>query len=410
MKQKKEGLNSFFFSKEINTLDGFAVPQPKIVIGTIVRNFDRSDFIIRFLENAKKYGHSIYRIIVAYSHDFYEEEAKKLVEKAEVSFIKLNHNTISNKWLSELGISEEVQKILLYCDLLQEHNLVPYGFNRNTVLLEAIRIDADILIYVDSDVFPEVLFDDKKKKEIIRKEVDFIGEHVKWLNRGADVTSSEYSGFNILPVAYFPKMNNLLEFMQKEEMKGFWCNSRKNHSLLLQKNMNLFPVRTKKILGGNLGIRLASFVKMPPFFSYFYLCGGKTYLCRGEDTLWGLNFSKYKINCVDIDLHILHDTYGNYPKIPYLKSDTAVQKRFFYACAGWIGRNVFMNRLTKTPGKPRDLLKSGTEELYRYTGNSKFLQLPDMLNSAEKMLPDMICNYEKTVMAWENLKGKVLRP
>ena len=71
---------------------------------------------------------------------------------------------------------------------------------------------------------------------------------------------------------------------------------------------------------------------------------------------------------------------------------------------------MFMNRLTKTPGKPRDLLKSGTEELYRYTGNSKFLQLPDMLNSAEKMLPDMICNYEKTVMAWENLKGKVLRP
>ena len=42
--------------------------HPVIALGMITRDFDDHKTILRFLENADRYGHVINRVIVAYSH------------------------------------------------------------------------------------------------------------------------------------------------------------------------------------------------------------------------------------------------------------------------------------------------------------------------------------------------------
>jgi hypothetical protein len=58
----------------------------------------------------------------------------------------------------------------------------------------------DTLIFVDSDVKPEVLRRDSDGS-IRLQAVDFTGRHLQALSQGADISTSEYSGYRILPPA-----------------------------------------------------------------------------------------------------------------------------------------------------------------------------------------------------------------
>lgn len=127
----------------------------------------------------------------------------------------------------------------------------------------------------------------------------------------------------------------------------------------------------------------------------------------------GLAASRSQIKCLDIQTPIFHDTYGDYPKIPNLKNDSSVRDRLYYACTGWIGRNVFLR--WKTGHAPTEFfergrrLSDGAKALYRYTNDRRFLYLPDIQSAAEAWLPDMVKQHQKTREAWTELTERWFR-
>ncbi|MFR5844540.1 MAG: hypothetical protein ACLUEU_01770 [Oscillospiraceae bacterium] len=71
--------------------------------------------------------------------------------------IKLQSNERAHLIMKEIGVRHSSIHQLLYCPLIDAHGLIPYGFNRNQALMEAMFTGTDYLIFVDSDVRPEVL-------------------------------------------------------------------------------------------------------------------------------------------------------------------------------------------------------------------------------------------------------------
>ncbi len=376
----------------------------KISFGMVIRNFVSPEPLLQFLRNASDHGHYIHSLIVSYSH-VYDPAVKQELEKdVKVYVTKIGEAHWLGQKLRALGLSPREQEALLSCPTLTKHNLVPYGFNRNTVLLMAALTGTEQLLFVDSDVLPQVLCRNGGGTPDFST-VDFAGRHLSRLEAGADLTTSEYSGFNILPPANFDEMEALLIGLQKEEMLSFWETSCVHHCLALQQPGAPRIRETGKVLGGNLGMNLSSLEKLPPFFSPYYHVGNRAFLARGEDTIFNIRAGKHKLLCEDIDLHIYHDTYRGFPKIPDLRTDEAVQRRFYYACTGWLGRNPFMNWLRGIdPGVERERREKALEEgalaLFRYTGNPLFCTLPENFRAAYDSLPDMIDQYRSTRDAW----------
>lgn len=101
--------------------------------------------------------------------------------------------------------------------------------------------------------------------------------------------------------------------------------------------------------------------------------------------------AKNRINCLDIGAHIFHDTYGDYSAVPELRTDSRIRDRLYYACTGWIGRNVFLRWQTGYDASHFDWraeqLEVGARALFRYTQDSRFLNLPNIQQAAEACLP-----------------------
>ena len=375
----------------------------KIAIGMVVRNLLSASPLTEFLDNAEKYGHPIDRVIVAYSHQLAPEAVAVMQSRTKLSLIRLQEFGRAYLILKAIGVPYASLRELLFCPLIDTHGLIPYGFNRNQVLMEAMFTEADILIFVDSDVLPSVLR--RMPDGSVRPcEVDFVGAHLGGMAMGADITSSDYSGYNILPPARFDGMTELLWGLHKEAMAEFWQSSMATGGMLLQEGDAGKPTPTTKVLGGNLGLRMHAFPTLPPFFSPYYFFDRTPLLARGEDTLLGLAADQYHIKCVDIRTPIFHDTYGSYPAVPELLKDGAVRDRLYYACTGWIGRNVFSRWKTGHTASEfaqRDQqLSAGAKALCRYTKDRRFLRLPEIQSAAESWLPDMIGQYQRSREAW----------
>lgn len=375
----------------------------KIAIGMIVRNLTSPRPLTDFLDNAEKYGRPIDRLIVVYSHQADPEAVRELQSRTSLSLIRLQSYERAHLILQQLGVRPSSVQQLLFCPLIDAHGLIPYGFNRNQVLMEALFTGVDYLIFVDSDVQPRVL---RRMPDgtVGFEEIDFIGAHLHGMSLGAAVTSSDYSGYNILPPASFDGMTELLWGLHKENMAEFWQSSKLHNGLTVQEADVSEPRPTTKVLGGNLGIRMSALPTLPPFFSPYYFYNKTPLLARGEDTLMGQAASKNHIQCLDIQAPVFHDTYGDYPRVPNLQTDSGVRNRLYYACTGWIGRNVFFR--WKTGHAPTEFsqrnrqLSDGAKALYRYTNDRRFLCLPEIQSAAEKWLLDMVKQYQKSKVAW----------
>lgn len=271
----------------------------KIAIGMIVRNLISAYPLTEFLDNAEKYDHPIERVIVVYSHEADPEAIQELQRKAKVSLIRLQNYERAHMILKQLGVRFSSIQQLLFCPLIDTHGLIPYGFNRNHVLMEALFTGVDYLIFVDSDVQPSVLHR-TPDGEVGFDEVDFFGAHLYGMSLGATITSSDYSGYNILPPASFEGMTDLLWGLHKEDMAEFWQSSEVRGGLIVQEAGTPELQPTTKVLGGNMGIRMSALTTLPPFFSPYYFYNKTPLLARGEDTLMGLAASRSQIKCLDI--------------------------------------------------------------------------------------------------------------
>ncbi|MCJ7814103.1 MAG: hypothetical protein MUP34_01640, partial [Candidatus Atribacteria bacterium] len=316
----------------------------KVSIGIITKDFNSLEPIDEFLENALKYNHKIYSIIIVYSHGCDFQLVESLGKKAKVFLVKINDAPEIKEQLIKMGLSAENIEILLDCPTLKKHGLVPYGLNRNYALIKALLSSSEALVFVDTDVYPRVLI--KENDEVRIKEIDFIGRHLEYLKKEEVlITTSDYSGYYIIPPMDFTGMRELFIGLQKEAAYEFFKNFDEYHCLNLDHDKKRKVFATNKILGGNVAIKLSALKELPPFFSTVYNVNGENVLSRGEDTLMGIKLKKSDKKCIDIDTKIFHNTFGNYPKVPEIKKDKSIKDRFYYTCLGWIGRNPFLNWL-----------------------------------------------------------------
>jgi len=375
----------------------------------IIRSLDSEMELMGFIDNAEKYGHKLDCVIVAYTHQHDPQVEQRIREKIPFYAVDIKSPVYCREQMRRRGISNDVAKMLLECPVDVKGGLVPYGYNRMIVVMEAILRGMDTLFFVDSDIYPKVL---KKTQEgLALEEVDFFGAHLNHLNSGSDVTTGEYSGYNILPPASFEGMDTLLAGVQKPEMLEYWQTSEEHRCLVVQPD-EIIAKPCKKVLGGNMAIRLSAFAKLPPFFSSHYTSDGELFLCRGEDTMLGLEIAESGIVCTDIGLNPLHDTYKDYPAEPNLRGNTDAQNRFYYACTGWVGRNPLLNHilgndLVATREYQRTCLESGLRALAGYTANPRFYGVLRNFDVSWDSLGRYINEFERITDAWENFKEGV---
>ncbi|MCL2125801.1 MAG: hypothetical protein FWH33_07415 [Oscillospiraceae bacterium] len=369
----------------------------------IIKNINTDDDIMRFVENAEKYGHELDCVIVAYTQELNPRAAAAISKKARFYAIDIKNPEYCIEQFRSRGISADAKHTLLDCPVDTARGLVPYGFKRTAVTIEAILRGVDVLFFVDNDVYPSVL----KKTPVgsVTEDVDFFGAHLDSIKAGALITTGEYSGYNILPPASFDGMDDLLHGVQKIEMLDYWQSSEAHRCLAVQPEKRV-PTPCTKILGGNTAITLSAFSKLPPFFSSYYIVGDELYLNRGEDTVLGLSIAKNATQCIDIGLNPLHDTYKNFPAEPDLRNDLSAQDRFYYACTGWVGRNPFMNHvkgedLKEVRSFQRERLIRGLDALSAYTSNPKFNSIIDNFDTSWDSLSRYVSEYENVLRAWE---------
>lgn len=383
----------------------------KISIAVITKDFISLEPVDEFLENAIKYNHKIYSIIIVYSHDCDFRLVESLGKKVKVFLVKINDAPEIKEQLIKMGLSTENIEILINCSALKKHGLVPYGLNRNYALIKALLSGSEALVFIDTDVYPRVLI--KENNEVKEKEIDFIGRHLEYLGEEeVIITTSDYSGYYIIPPMSFTGMKELLIGLQKEGAYEFLKNFDEHDCLNLDNDKNRKVFETNKILGGNVAIKLSALKELPPFFSTVYNVDSENVLSRGEDTILGIKLKKSDKKCIDIDTKIFHNTFGNYPEIPDIKRDDSIRDRFYYTCLGWIGRNPFLNWLKRedleeVKNRQRKNIIIGSKAVASYLNDERFLILPEALETSYRNLGRVINEYKNTMMAWNDFIEKL---
>ncbi len=383
----------------------------KISIGVITKDFNSLEPIDEFLENASKYNHKIYSVIIVYSHSCDFRLVENLEKNVKVFLVQINDAPEIKRRLIEVGLSAENIEILINCSALKKHGLVPYGLNRNYALIKALLSGSEALVFIDTDVYPRVLI--KKDGEVKEKKIDFIGRHLEYLRKEeVIITTSDYSGYYIIPPMSFSGMKELFIGLQKEDAYEFLRNFDQHNCLNLDNDKKRKIFETDKILGGNVAIKLSALKELPPFFSTVHNVNGENVLSRGEDTLLGIKLKKSGKKCIDIDTKIFHNTFGNYPEIPDIKKDKSIKDRFYYTCLGWIGRNPFLNWLKnedmeEVKNRQKKNIIIGSKAVASYLNDERFLILPEALEISYHNLERVISEYKNTMRAWNDFIEKL---
>ncbi len=382
-----------------------------ISFGMITKEILSAEPLDEFLDNAKRYGHEIYSVVIAHSGVANPDAIQEIEKRVPVHLVKINDSDEMCNTLEEIGMSKKAINTLVTCDHLYESGLVGYGKNRNNVLMKAMLTGSDILIFVDTDVYPKLLVE--TVNGVIKQEIDFIGEHMKYLSLDSVmISTSDYSGYYIIPPMKFKGMEYLYRGLQKDGVCDFLQAGMEHHCFVPANYPERKPFQTNKILGGNVAMKLSIFERVLPFFSSVYEFDGQKYLTRGEDTLLGLELERSEtLNCMDIDLRIFHNTYSNYPNVPDILTDENIRNRFYYACMGWIGRNPFLNWISKRDVKKmhqmqRKALEVGAPAVAEYLNDDRFLKLPEALDAAYAHLDTMIEQYHDMATSWTEFISK----
>ncbi len=380
----------------------------KVAIGVITNYVNTLSPYLDFLNNARKYGHTVSDMIIAYSHATNKLITDRINQEVNLHLIKLNSDPQFRKQLQNIGMTQRDINILFYSENFEKYGIIPYGKRRNCVLMEAILLypDIDYLIFIDTDVKPYLLVNKKGEK----KEIDFIGRHLNYLKKdNVIVTTSNYSGYYIIPPMKFRGLKELLLALQKEYAYDNVVYLDENLTTSKMGNINIKT--TDKILGGNHGLDLHDYIDFLPYFSTTYMFNEELVLGRGEDTLMGKELPLKNKYIIDIDTPIFHNTFSNFPRQPDVLKHN-IQERLYYACLGWLGRNPFLNWYLKENDFISDkefskrkvvqgkAIKIGSKRLASYLGNSKFAQLPQAYEQAYAQLKLMIEDYKKTTTAW----------
>lgn len=374
----------------------------------------------QFLDNADKFGHQVDSVVIGYADQLDENVVEELRSRVEVYLVKIRQSKSLHQKLADLGMSEQSIHDLICDHSRPSDGRAAYGVSRNHVILEAMMNDIDTLVFIDTDVYPEVVIKEKDLLDVSQyetrqtqlegiyiQEIDFLGEHLKYLKEDhVMVTTSDYTGYYIIPPMNFLGMEDLFFGLKKEQAYNYIMDSYHHHCLATDHGRRRKGFKTNKVLGGNVAIKLALFKTMVPFFSSTYHVEGGKYLTRGEDTLLAIQVKHQEdIVFYDIDMKIFHNTYGHFPTVPDILNDPVIQDRFYYACMGWIGRNPFLNKMNgmdvdSVYHLEHDYLISGSRAIAAYLNDDRFLILPKAHKLAYDHLEIMNQEFEAFKKSW----------
>lgn len=387
-----------------------------IAFGAITNNIDTFYPYCDFLLNAQKHGHEISKLYISYTDKLDEVKVNKMKQFVDIETFKINENNKLKRDLLDLGLTEIEVNRFIESQNLKQYGLVPYGKRRNIILAAALlaKPKIDYLLFFDTDVKPYVLLN--KNGQL--KDIDFVGEHISHLKKeDVVVTTSDYTGYYIIPTMDFKGLEDLLIGLQKEETYKYVKSKEKN--LITEENKEKLKVKRKnKILGGNHAIDLNKYNLLVPYYSTTYHYRQDLILGRGEDLLLGQAITEINKKVVDIDLKIFHDTFKNYPEVPDLKN-VDIRKKFYYACLGWIGRNPFLNWYLKNKGEIDSLqfdkyvkglrkkLVNGSYSLAEEYNAPIFKDLPEAYSVAYSQLEHMIDEYEILMEIWNKFTSLI---
>jgi len=386
--------------------------QLKIAFGVITKNINTISPFINFLNNAQNYGHKISTILMVYKDKIDYKIINKLKNYCALETIQLGKPAFLTDMLKGFNLNDKEIKALVGTPHLNKYNIVSYGTCRNYTLLTAILEGVDILIFFDTDVYPQILYDEGET-QFHYEEIDFVGSHIEVLcgNSNVVATTSDYTGYYIIPKMNFPHLEDLLLGLQKET--SLKCITQgENLALKQDHERHIHP--TQKVLGGNLAIDLSKLNLLTPFFSTTLVKNEECYLGRGEDTLFGPLISKYGGKCIDIDLPIFHNCFGDFPLEPEIMTKKNLD-RFFYACTGWLIRNPFYNWLHSEyihdfpDVNIEDRFKAleiGSKAASNTFNDSRFDLLPDFFINSYKQLDKTKDDFFTLINAWEKLRSR----
>ena len=381
--------------------------------GIITRSLDHLEPIESFLENAKKYSHKIEHLIISYEDEIDPAILNTLEKKCKVTTVKRGNAPILVSFLLKLGLTKGEIKKILGTPYHEKYDMVAYGISRNYVLITALMLGINYLMFFDTDIYPKILteFHNGKYNFI---DIDFVGSHLKYLRENDIIlTTSDYTGYYIIPKMNFPYLMELLRGLQKEDRFYYISNvdtpvTRNAHST------NIFD--TQKALGGNMVLDLSKIDIIPPFFSTTLIIDDECFLGRGEDTLFGPEIHGLG-RCVDIDLLIFHNCFGDFPNKPEINKQKNLD-RFYYACMGWVIRNPFLNWIRNKYAltaeeinieKRYDSLVIGSGSAAEYFNDERFLKLPKAFQLSYQKLYDDIKHYENLMLAWKKLRQLLIK-
>jgi hypothetical protein len=385
----------------------------RIALGLITRHFDDPDPIFLFLDNASEHGHVIDRVIVAYSHSKDESTITAVNNRIKLDLLNVSSTSLLLEEMHRSGIAIEAIDALLELPDGGPDGEIPYGAYRNAVMFKAMLEGINYLLFFDSDVEPRVLTQ-LEGLDARWEVIDFIGTHIRSLAKeDVTATTSEYSGYYIIPPISFPGLGDLLDGLGKGMALEYMEDCKDHRCLNLGSSHPGLPRPTDKPLGGNLGLDLSQPWRLAPFYSTIYSYSGLTVKSRGEDTLLGQAISASGGKIMDVDLRIFHHTYEHFPVAPDIRKKS-IRDRFYWACLGWIGRNPFLSwyldqhGLLETDWRSETTLQRigleiGGEKAAVYLQDDRFKHLVPAFEASFAALPQAIERYRRLMRGWEAL-------
>lgn len=397
---------------------GVEPTMSRIALALITRSLDDPDPAQQFLRNAQAHGHQVDRLIVAYSHGVSEQAVSALRRQTQLDLVSAVGDERLSRRLADAGLADRDVDRLLRVPSWRSWKETPYGAYRNAAMLTALLKGIDYLIFFDSDVWPRELVgleDDGP----LWNEIDFVGEHLSSLSLpGVAATSSEYSGFYIFPPMQFDGLDQLLVGLGKASDAECRARLSERRSLATSQPGKVRTGRTKKLLGGNLGLNLRNPEQLLPFYSSGYEFWGIFVLGRGEDTFVSLGLVDHGSKMIDIKLPVFHDTFAGFPAKPKTQS-LMVRDRFYNACLGWIGRNPVLAwrraelglleiGLEEELERQRRGLQIGGEKVARYLSDDRFETLEGAFKCSLAALPQSIARYHSLMDGWAALQDVLI--
>jgi hypothetical protein len=395
-------------SKEVHT-------NPKIALAVITRRLEDPDAVLQFVDNAEQFEHAVDRVIVAHSHGTRPAAVSAIEARVRLDVLRASGDRGLRDRLRSGGLGIKAVDGLLAAPSWAAYREVPYSAYRNAVLLHALLEGLDAVLFFDSDVFPKVLTGIEGGEPRFHA-VDFVGAHLTALLENKAVAStSEYSGYYIIPPMAFDGLEPLLIGLRKEKALAFVQGGRQHHCLNLGGTRSRRPKPTHKPLGGNLGLWLRHPDDLSLFYSTTYVFGGQCIMGRGEDTLLGRAIAKSSRRIVDIDLPVFHDTYPGFPAVPDI-GQAEIRSRFYAACLGWIGRNPFLTWFLDQAGelglpfedaiqRQRTGLRVGGVEAATALDDPRFQVLIRAFDASLQALPAAIRRYRRLMAGWDAFLG-----